>query len=301
MKLTAYAHSLEAFGELKARGFDYVALHPMLFPVIEMGMLPSEESIEAVKTQLKTFDLEPTDLVTFNAWNALGLSGPMEQMPSSPVDPQYEMARKRGVAQFTKMIKICKRFGARQIYSQLGGRPVYHFDHEEAWTKSVRELDPVLQEEGINLAFMPHPGDFIEESDPCVDMIRNSGCKMVKYIFVAPHTFVLAGRMEANPAAMIHYAARVGSLSEVHMADSIKPVQAWIRDHLDIPAIHSHLVPGKGYVDIEGILRALVEVDFQGPMIMIPYRYGISDKSFVDLASEAKQYVEDILRKIAKG
>ena len=272
----------------------------MLFPGLEMGMLPTEEAIDTVKTQLDAHHLEPTDLVTFNAWNALGLSGAMEQLPSSPKDPQYEMARQRGVAQFTKLIKICKRFGAKQIYSQLGGRPLYHLDHEEAWTKSVKELDPVLEEEGIQLAFMPHPGDFIEESDPCVDMIRNAGCKNVKYIFVAPHTFVLAGRMEADPGAMVRYASDAGVLSEVHMADSIKPVQAWIRDHLDISAIHSHLVPGKGFVDIEGILRALVKADFQGPMIMIPYRYGISDKSFVDLAVEAKQYVEAILRTISK-
>jgi sugar phosphate isomerase/epimerase len=300
MKLTAYAHSLDSFGELKNRGFEHVALHPMLFPGVEMGMLPSEETIEAVKTQLKTHHLEPTDFVTFNAWNVLGLSGSMEQLPSSPKDPQYEQARKRGVAQFTKLIKLTKRFGAKQIYSQLGGRPLYHLDHEEAWAKSVKELDPILQEEGIQLAFMPHPGDFIEESDTCVDMIRKAGCKNVKYIFVAPHAFVMAGRMEADPGAMVRYAARAGFLSEVHMADSIKPVQAWIRDHLDISAIHSHLVPGKGFVDIEGILRALIEVDFQGPMIMIPYRYGISDKSFVELASDAKEYVERMLEKISR-
>jgi sugar phosphate isomerase/epimerase len=298
MKITAYAHSQDAFGELKSKGFEHVALHPMLFPGIEMGMIPNEETIEAVNAQLRKHNLEPTDLVTFNAWNALGLSGAMEQLPSSPSDPEYEMARKRGVAQFTKLIKICKRFGAKQIYSQLGGRPLYHLDHEEAWTKSVRDLDPILEEEGIHLAFMPHPGDFIEESDPCVDLIQKSGCKNVKYIFVAPHTFVLAGKMQANPGAMIKYASRAGLLSEVHMADSIKPVQAWIRDHLDISAIHSHLVPGKGFVDIEGILRALFEVDFNGPMIMIPYRYGISDKSFIELASESKDYVERILNRI---
>ncbi|MFI5422007.1 MAG: hypothetical protein ACHQ1H_13665, partial [Nitrososphaerales archaeon] len=66
MKLTAYAHSMDSFGELKSRGFEHVALHPMLFPGLEMGMLPSEETIEAVKAQLATHHLEPTDLVTFN-------------------------------------------------------------------------------------------------------------------------------------------------------------------------------------------------------------------------------------------
>jgi myo-inositol catabolism protein IolH len=295
LKLTAYAHSLDAFEQLKSRGFEYVALHPMLFPGIEMGMIPNDQQVEAVVSQLKKSGLEPTDLVTFNTWNVLGLSGAMEQLPSSPADPEYEMARKRGVAQFTKMIKLCNKFGSKQIYSQMGGRPLYHLDHEEAWTKSVRELDPILEEEGVKLAFMPHPGDFMEESNPCVDLITESGCKNIKYIYVVPHTYVLAGRMEANPSAMIKYASEQGVLSEIHMADSIKPVQAWIRDHLDIVSLHSHLVPGKGSLDIEEIVKTIANIEFSGPMIMIAYRYGITGKSFVDLASESKEYVEKIL------
>jgi sugar phosphate isomerase/epimerase len=298
LKLTAYAHSLEAFEQLKIRGFEYVALHPMLFPGIEMGIIPSEQAVEAVVTQLNRSGLEPTDLVTFNCWNALGLSGAMEQLPSSPEDPEYEIARRRGVAQFTKLIKLCRKLGCKQLYSQMGGRPLYHLDHEEAWTKSVKELDPVLEEEGIKLAFMPHPGDFIEESNPCVDLIKKSGCENIKYIYVVPHTYILAGRMEADPAEMIQYASDQGVLSEIHMADSIKPVQAWIRDHVDIVSLHSHLIPGKGSLDIEGIVKAIVKTRFEGPVIMIAYRYGISDKSFVDLAVESKKYVEGILERM---
>lgn len=295
LKLTAYAHSLDAFEQLKLRGFDYVALHPMLFPGIEMGMIPGEQAVEAVISQLNKSKLEPTDLVTFNAWNALGLSGAMEQLPSSPLDPEYEVARKRGVTQFTKLIKLARKFGCKQIYSQMGGRPLYHLDHEEAWTKSVKELDPILEEEGIKLAFMPHPGDFIEESNPCVDLINDSGCKNIRYIYVVPHTYVLAGRMEADPSSMIKYASEQRVLSEIHMADSIKPVQAWIRDHLDIISLHSHLIPGRGSLDIEEIVRTLVSIGFDGPVIMIAYRYGITGKSFVDLAVESKEYVENIL------
>ncbi len=295
LKLTAYAHSIDAFEQLKNRGFEYVALHPMLFPGIEMGMIPSDPAVEAVISQLNKSGLTATDLVTFNTWNALGLSGAMEQLPSSPMDPEYEILRKRGVTQFVKLIKLCRKFGCKQIYSQMGGRPLYHLDHEEAWTKSVTELDSVLEEEGIKLAFMPHPGDFIEESNPCVDLISDSGCKNIKYIYVVPHTYILAGRMEADPVAMIRYASEQGVLSEIHMADSIKPVQAWVRDHLDIVSLHSHLIPGRGSLDIEEIVRTIVGIEFDGPIIMIAYRYGISGKSFVDLAVESKKYIEGIL------
>ncbi len=78
------------------------------------------------------------------------------------------------------------------------------------------------------------------------------------------------------------------------MADSIKPVQAWIRDHLDIVSLHSHLIPGKGSLDIEEIVKTIVGIGFEGPIIMIAYRYGISGKSFVDLAVESKEYIEKI-------
>jgi sugar phosphate isomerase/epimerase len=295
LKLTAYAHSLDAFEQLKIRGFEYVALHPMLFPGIEMGMIPNDQAVEAVIGQLTKSGLEATDLVTFNTWNALGLSGAMEQLPSSPLDPEYEIVRRRGVTQFTKLIKLCRKLGCKQIYSQMGGRPLYHLDHEEAWTNSVRELDPVLREEGIKLAFMPHPGDFIEESNPCVDLIKASGCENIKYIYVVPHTYILAGRMEADAPEMIRYAADQDVLSEIHMADSIKPVQAWIRDHLDIVSLHSHLLPGRGSLNIEDIVKTLARMEFPGPIIMIAYRYGISDKSFVDLAVESKNYVQNIL------
>ena len=33
-------------------------------------------------------------------------------------------------------------------------------------------------------------------------------------------------------------------------------------------------------------------------MIMIPYRYGITGKSFADLAAESKEYVEKILKSL---
>ena len=94
MKLTAYAHSLDAFDHLKNRGFEYVALHPMLFPGIEMGMIPSDSVVESVQAQLEKSGLEPTDLVTFNAWNALGLSGAMEQLPARPLIPNTRLSEK---------------------------------------------------------------------------------------------------------------------------------------------------------------------------------------------------------------
>jgi sugar phosphate isomerase/epimerase len=296
LKLAAYVHSLKDLPRFKRAGFSYVALHPTLFPSVEGGIPPPAEKIQEVRKAVEASGLVPYDLATFNTWNWLGLSGMMEQLPSGPSDPEYEEIRRKGVKQYVGLIKLTKALGCSQIYSLMGGRRLYHYDHEEAWKKSVRDLAPVLEEEQVTLAFMPHPGDFVEESDAGVDLIRSMKTKRLKYVYVLPHTYVLAGRMDADPAAMIRYAADAGVLSEVHMGDSLKPAQMWIRDHFDVQPYHSHLVPGKGSIDIRAALRALVDVHFEGPVLQIPYRYGISGKSFADLAIDSKNAVERMLR-----
>lgn len=298
LKLAAYAHTLEEFKELHKAGFEYVTLTSGLFPFIENGVPPSEEQVAAVKRELKENELKPTDLALGMAWHNLGLSGAMDQLPSGPADPEYEQARKRGVTQFAKIIKAARSLGCKQCFCLLGGRRIYHYDHEEAWRKSVKDLSQVLQAEGVRMAFVPHPGDFCEESNACVDMMKATKCKQLGYVYVIPHTYVLAGRMEADASAMIKYAADADVLTEVHMADSLGPSQMWIRDRLDWQPYHSHLVPGKGSLDIKGILKTLVEIDFDGPVLMIPYRFGISDKSFTQLSSDSKKVVESILAEI---
>ena len=80
------------------------------------------------------------------------------------------------------------------------------------------------------------------------------------------------------------------------MADTLNPAQMWIRDHVDISPYHCHLVPGKGVLNIKEIVKTLVEMNFEGPVFVMPYRYGISDRSFAELSLESKDVIEGILR-----
>ena len=43
---------------------------------------------------------------------------------------------------------------------------------EAAWFRSMEELVPILEKEGIQLNIEPHPEDFVETLQPAVDMIR---------------------------------------------------------------------------------------------------------------------------------
>jgi sugar phosphate isomerase/epimerase len=300
-KLTAYAHKLQSLQDLKKMGFDCVASNPMLLGHIGMGILPSDDVVQAVKRGLQENALELVTLVILTGWDALGLSGMMELAPAAPADPEYEEVRKRGVQEFIKLVKICKALGCIQISSMLGGRPLYHYDHEEAWKKSIRDLAPVLREEGVRLAFQPHMGDFIEESDPFVDLLVETKCREVGYTYVVPHTYVLAGRYDADASAMIEYAHNAGVLMEVHMADTLRPLQMWVQQHREILPIHSHLIPGEGNLDIKSIVRTLDRINFDGPVVLIPYRFGRYPKSFSDLNREAKQAIEKMLQEVRSG
>jgi sugar phosphate isomerase/epimerase len=51
-------------------------------------------------------------------------------------------------------------------------------------------------------------------------------------------------------------------------------------------------------VDIKGALRALKALGYTGPLILIPYRYGMYPKSFSDLALEAKQTIDKMTEEI---
>ncbi len=82
----------------------------------------------------------------------------------------------------------------------LGGRPLFHLDHEEAWRNSVKDLAPSLREEGIRLAFQPHMADFMQESNPFVDLLVDTKIREVGYVYVVPHTYVLAGKLTPMPA-----------------------------------------------------------------------------------------------------
>ena len=300
-KMAAYAHSFANLDALKQMGFKYVSLHPMLFnspqsKPFEMGGIPSEETVGRVKDALDRTGLEPVDLQTFGAWGLVGCSGIIGQTPASPSDPAYERMRESGVQIFVKLVEICKALGCDQITGELGGSPIYHLDHEAAWTKSVQQLRPVLRKENVKLSCLPHPGDFLEESNPVVDMIRRAKCKEVGYLYCIPHTFVLAGRYDADVQAMIEYAEDM--LLGVQLADSLKPIQTWLYQHREINKVHSHLLPGKGMVDIKAALTTLKKIDYDGPLILIPYRYGMYPMNFLDLISESKSIVEKLAQDI---
>ena len=67
-----------------------------------------------------------------------------------------------------------------RLRTAAGGAGAYAESCEAAWWRSMEELVPVLEKEGINLHIEPHPEDWVETLHPAVDMIRMIDSKNVQ-------------------------------------------------------------------------------------------------------------------------
>jgi len=135
---------------------------------------------------------------------------------------------------------------------------------EAAWFRSMDELLPIFEREGITLSVEPHPEDWVEQLQPAVDIVKNIGSKALKLSYIAPHTFYYGDDM----AAMIKEAAPV--LAHVRVADTFNHKKSsQLRYIVNPPGsnqirVHQHLDMGQGEIDWDVFFGALAQVKFDG-------------------------------------
>ena len=135
---------------------------------------------------------------------------------------------------------------------------------EAAWFRSMDELLPIFEREGLTLSVEPHPEDWIEQLQPAVDIVRNIGSKALKISYIAPHTFYYGDDM----AAMIREAAPV--LAHVRVADTFNHKKSsQLRYIVNPPGssqirVHQHLDMGQGEIDWDLFFQTLAEAKFDG-------------------------------------
>ena len=163
---------------------------------------------------------------------------------------------------------------------------------ESAWWKSMEEVVPILEREGINLHIEPHPEDFVETLHPAVDMIRMINSKRVRFLYCAPHTFYFGDDM----AAMIREAAPV--LAHVHVADTFNhKASSGLRYIVNPPGssarVHQHMDIGQGEVDWDVFFGTLREVGFDGIMTSCVFAWedrAVESSRF--MRNEIQRYVD---------
>jgi myo-inositol catabolism protein IolH len=174
-----------------------------------------------------------------------------------------EDERQAAVRYWKRAIQITAELGVGVMNSEFNGRPEAAARSESQFWRSMEELLPVFESEGVRLVLEPHPDDFIEDGKAAVDMIRGINSDLVSFLYCAPHTFHQGGDIEG----IMKYAGPL--LTQLHLADSFDHrASSGLRYIINPPGstarIHQHLDIGQGEVDWDVFFRTLAEVGFEG-------------------------------------
>lgn len=174
-----------------------------------------------------------------------------------------EDERQAAVRYWKRAIQIAVDLGVNVMNSEFNGRPEAPSVSEAQFWRSLEELLPVFEREGIRLVLEPHPDDFVEDGRAGVDLVRGIDKDWVSFLYCAPHTFHQGGDIEG----IIKYAGPL--LTHVHIADSFDHrASSGLRYIVNPPGsaarVHQHLDIGQGDVDWDLFFRMLTEADFDG-------------------------------------
>jgi len=177
-----------------------------------------------------------------------------------------EESRRAAVKNWKRAIEIAVELGCPLMNSEFNGRPEKAEGSEEAFWRSMEELLPIFEKEGIALNLEAHPDDFCELNDAAVDLVRAIDKPWVNYLYCAPHTFHLSDGA-GDVARMLRYAG--SKLAHVHIADSMNhKASSGLRYIVNPPGsparVHQHLDIGQGEVDFGAFFATLREMRFDG-------------------------------------
>ena len=174
-----------------------------------------------------------------------------------------EDARQAAVRYWKRAIEITVDLGVDVMNSEFNGRPDLPDESEAQFWRSLEELLPIFEREGVRLVLEPHPDDFIEDGIGAVDLVRGINSAAVSFLYCAPHTFHQGGDL----AATMRYAGPL--LTQVHLADSFDHRgSSGLRYIVNPPGstvrVHQHLDIGQGEVDWDLFFGTLAETGFDG-------------------------------------
>jgi myo-inositol catabolism protein IolH len=174
-----------------------------------------------------------------------------------------EDERQAAVRYWRRAIQITVDLGCEVMNSEFNGRPEQAAASEAQFWRSMEELLPVFEQEGVRLVLEPHPDDFMEDGRGAVDLVRGIDNELVSFLYCAPHTFHQGGDL----ADVIRYAGPL--LTQLHIADSFDHTgSSGLRYIVNPPGstarVHQHLDVGQGEVDWDLFFATLAEVGFDG-------------------------------------
>ncbi|MDJ0040054.1 sugar phosphate isomerase/epimerase [Pantoea allii] len=227
-------------------GYKYIeqSPHPQINPFYKHPRA-SREIITEYKRALNETGLEISSFICVYRW-----SGP------------DELRRQAAVKNWKRLVEIAVEMGVQVINTEFSGDPNQPEICDEMFYRSMEELLPVFEREGIRVEIQAHPWDFCEENDGTVDVVKSFRSDNVKYIYSVPHTFFYDKGI-GDVARMLRYAG--DDLSHVLIADTMNHTRhcRYIVNPPGVDAtIHQHVAVGEGEVDFDALFRTLREMKF---------------------------------------
>jgi myo-inositol catabolism protein IolH len=226
-------------------GYEFIELSPRDdFLPFFLHPRADRHSIAAFKRELDAAGVRISSVLPLYRW-----AGPDED------------ERQAAVRYWRRAIQITVDLGCTVMNSEFNGRPERSARSESQFWRSMEELLPVFEAEGIRLVLEPHPDDFCEDGHAAVDLVRGIDHPLVSFLYCAPHTFHMGNDA---PGVM---AAAGDLLTQVHVADSFNHLgSSGLRYIVNPPGstarIHQHLDIGQGEVDWDEFFSTLGSLDF---------------------------------------
>lgn len=221
-------------------GYKYLQMtpHPDLIPFFNHPK-GDDDLVKQLKKAVKDAGIEIASTLPVLRW-----SGPDED------------AREAAVRYWKRVIRITADLGVDTIGTEFNGRPERAEESERAFYRSMEELVPIIEKEGIKVFIDPHPDDFVENGLAAWRVIRGINSKNFGMVYVASHTF----HMGNQPEEILEVAK--GRVGIVHMSDTMDHTASHGLRYITNPPgnavrVHQHLRIGAGDVNFDQMFQGL--------------------------------------------
>ena len=273
-----HSHSLLEFPRLAAElGFDWLQMtpHPDLLPFFNH---PKADDDLVLRFRAACDDV------------GVGVASVLPVLRWSSPDPD---AREAAVRYWKRAIQITVDLGADQINTEFTGRPEHAEESERAFYRSLEELLPIIESEGLNVAIDPHPDDFVEQGLPAWRVIRGANSPHLGFVYVAPHALHYEDPM---PEILDAVGDR---LRVVHVADTYDHHRSHGLRYITNPPgstarVHQHNKIGVGDVDWDLFFSELARNGFdQRPeTVMVTSVFGENEDAVAVSKNQLRQMRE---------
>jgi len=268
---------LQLPGVVADLGYEYIELSPREdFMPFFLHPRVDDAGVKAFKRELDAAGVKVASNLPLYRW-----SGPDED------------ERQAAVRYWKRAIQITTQLDCAVMNSEFNGRPEKAELSEAKFWRSMEELLPVFEREGVELRLEPHPDDFVEDGKVAVDMVRGINSPLVSFLYCAPHTFHMGGDL----AGIMEYAG--DKLTQLHVADSFDHTGSSGLRYITNPPgnpvrVHQHLDIGQGEVDWDAFFSTLGRLRFDGIMTVCVF-------AWEDRARESSVFMrEEIARRTAR-